>query len=56
MKLEKAENRDRKKNKNRMIVTGRGAFLLQEQIVKRGEKAKAKAKKKNKRIKDSSDE
>lgn len=49
MKLSKAEDRDRKKNKNRMIISNRGIFLLQEQMVKKSDKAKSKAKNKKNR-------
>jgi hypothetical protein len=44
MKLNKATSRDKKRNKrNRMIVSGKSVFLIQEIQIKRAEKAKGKS-------------
>lgn len=41
MKVEKATRRDKKrKNKNKMVVTGKSLFLLQEIQIKRANKVK----------------
>lgn len=43
MKLNKAKNRDKKRIKqNKMIVNGKSIFIIQQSIIKRGEKAKKK--------------
>jgi hypothetical protein len=48
--LKKAEGRDRKRSKrSKMSVDNRGIFVVQEQMIKKAEKAKSKGKKKNKK-------
>jgi hypothetical protein len=45
MKLEKALKRDKKQSKrNKMVVSGKSVFLIQEIQIKRAEKAKGKKK------------
>ena len=57
MKISKAESRDKKRSKkNKMRVTGRSVFLIQEVINKKAEKARTKAKKNRKSVEGDSNE
>jgi hypothetical protein len=39
MKLEKANKRDKKRNKrNKMVTTGKSVFIIQQVLIKRGDK------------------
>lgn len=50
MKLDRALERDRKRNKNKMIVQNKSIFILEEQKKKKAEKLKRKYEKQNQKF------